>query len=91
MRVLYVIKNPVPSPSALRARKGLRPNLSLRVAWKLTVIKVNEASVADNSPYSVADAAVTCLTQGCGRIERKRGCFTGVLHHTRKLGRSGGN
>ena len=30
----------------------------------MTVIKVNDASVDDNRPYSVADAAVTCHTQG---------------------------
>ena len=49
----------MPRPSALRARKGRRPYLSLMVAWKLTVSSVNVASVEDRSPYSVAEAAVT--------------------------------
>ena len=59
--------------------------MSLRLAWKFTVIKVNDASVADKIPYSVADAVVTCTAKrrrkGGGVEWERRHIIVGYFAH----------
>ena len=72
-----MIVNAAPSPNALSARKRRRPSLSLRVAWQLTVIRVNDASVTAKSPCSAADAVVTFTV----KRRRKGGGVEGEMRH----------
>lgn len=78
------MKNPVPRPRALRARNGLRPYLSLMLAWKFTVRSVKAASVDDSRAYAVADAAVTCGDKRRNKKRRKKKCKRRKKKNTRE-------
>jgi hypothetical protein len=56
------IPAPTPMPAAERARKGLRPYLSLKVAHIFVVSSVNIASVARSEPSFICPALVTVLS-----------------------------